>query len=386
MTKTTPPHRFHALSGEPEWSVLDRYFSSECTPEEADAVGRWIAADDSHAEIIAFIRRIWEEGGVARPAIDEEADWRALHARIAAARKGDTQVRALHPAPLTIARRPTGPTGPTRTSRIARGMAAAAALVAAVGVATVWGAKRTTPAPRQVAHAGHEYATDRGQRATIMLVDGTRVWLSVDSKLRIAPGYASTSRDVELQGEAFFEVRHDEELPFRVHTPGAVSEDLGTQFGVRAYPGDSATVVVVTDGAVELRRSAATKVAANAPTPPAAGNAEAGVELTRGQMGLLYPSGGPSVVDGVDTRALLSWRRGALEFQEVPLERAVRELERWYDVEITLGDSSLARVPLTATFEDQAVDQALSTVAAALDVRYARQGRQVRLTTKSARR
>jgi ferric-dicitrate binding protein FerR (iron transport regulator) len=87
----------------------------------------------------------------------------------------------------------------------------------------------------------------------------------------------------------------------------------------------------------------------------------------------------------VDLRALLSWRHGALEFEEVPLADAVRELERWYDVEITLGDSSLARVPLTATFDDQAVDQALSVVAAALDVRYERHGRLVRLTSKSAR-
>src|SRR5690242_532859 len=105
MTNTTPPHHLHALSGEPEWTLLDRYFSSECTPEEADAVARWIAADDSHAELIAFIRQIWEEGGVVRPTIDEEADWRALRARMVAARNDDKSVRALQLAPLTIARR-----------------------------------------------------------------------------------------------------------------------------------------------------------------------------------------------------------------------------------------------------------------------------------------
>ena len=373
MTNTTPPHELHALSGEPEWSLLDRYFSSECTTDEANTIDRWIAADVSHAELIALLRRIWDEGSVVRPVVDEEADWRALRARIDAAQSGRTPVRALHPAQLSIARRPSGP---SRGSRVARGMAAAAALVVAVGVAAVWGAKMTAPAPKEAPYPGHEYATDRGQRASIMLVDGTRVWLSVDSRLRVAPDYASTSRDVELQGEAFFEVRHDDDMPFRVHTPGAVSEDLGTDFGVRAYPDDSTTVVVVADGVVALRRSA--------PAHPLGGGTEPGVELTRGQMGLLYPSGSPSVVDGLDLRALLSWRHGALEFEEVPLADAVRELERWYDVEIALGDSSLARVPLTATFDDQAVDQALSVVAAALDVRYERHGRQVRLTSKSA--
>ena len=378
MTNITPPHHLRALSGEPEWSVLDRYFSSECTPEEANAVGRWIAADGQHAELIAFLRKIWEEGGVVRPAIDEDADWRALHARIAAAQSDRAPVRAPlrslhHRAALGMAPRPLG------RRRLVRAMVAAAGLAAVVTLAAVWGVKRTTPASKVVAQSGHEYATDRGQRATVMLVDGTRVWLSVDSKLRVAPGYASSTRDVELEGEAYFEVKHDDELPFRVHTPGAVAEDLGTEFSVRAYPGDSATVVVVADGVVALRRDAAAHSAA-------ADTASPGVELTRGQMGFLHPSGIPTVVDGVDLTALLSWRHGALEFQEMPLASAIRELERWYDVEITLGDTSLARVPLTATFDDQSVDQALSIVAGALDVRYERDGRQVRLTTKSARR
>jgi transmembrane sensor len=377
MTNSTPPHHLRALPGEPEWSLLDRYFSSECTPEEADAVARWIAVDGSHAELIDFLRRIWEEGGVVRPVIDEEADWRALSARIAATRSGPTPIRALRSNPLGMVTRRSG------RSRIARAVAAAG-LAAAVMVAAVWGVKRTTQVPQEIAQSGHEYATDRGQRATIMLVDGTRVWLSVDSRLRVAPGYASSTRDVELEGEAYFEVKHDDELPFRVHTPGAVAEDLGTEFSVRADPGDSATVVVVADGVVALRRAGHARAVAAATAGAIA--AAPGVELTRGQMGLLHPSGIPTVVDGVDLTTLLSWRRGALEFQEMPLASAIRELERWYDVEITLGDPSLARVPLTATFDDQSVDQALSIVAGALDVRYERDGRQVRLTTKSARR
>lgn len=377
MTNSTPPHNLHALSGEPEWSLLDRYFSSECTPEEAATVERWIAADGSHAELLAFIRRIWEEGGVARPTIDEEADLRALRARIAAVRSGGhTPIPALRLAPLGMDRRP------TRRWRTARRVAAGAAIAAAATVAALlWSARMTERTPRSVAGAGHVYATERGQRATVMLVDGTRVWLSVDSRLRIAPGYALSTRDVELEGEAFFEVKHDDALPFRVHTSRAIAEDLGTEFSVRSYPGDSATVVIVADGVVALRRSES----ATAPADPAA-TARGGIELTRGQMGFLHPNGVPTVVDGVDLAALLAWRHGALEFQETPLADAVRELERWYDVEITLGDSSLAHVPLTAAFEKQSVDQALTIVAAALDARYERNGRQVHLIARSARR
>lgn len=372
MTNTTPPRHLHALPGEPEWSVLDRYFSNECTPDEANAVARWIAADASHAELIAFVRQIWAEGGIVRPPIDEEADWRTLHARIAAVQRGSAPVRALRMPPLTIARRP------RRRGRVARAVVAAAGLAAAVTVAALSWTNRTSRTPELVASSGREYVTDRGQRAKVMLVDGTRVWLNVDSKLHVSPGYGERTRDVQLEGEAFFDVQHDDDRPFRVHTREALSEDLGTEFGVRAYPGDSATVVVVAQGAVALRRSE--------PAPAVSGAASRGVELTRGQMGRLDPSGRVTVMDGVDLRASLGWREGTLEFQEMPLVDAIRELERWYDVEIVLGDSSLAHVPLTATFNDQTVDQALAIIAGALDVRYRRDGRQVRLTVRSAPR
>ena len=370
MTNSTPPDRLHALSGEPEWSLLDRYFGSECTPEEANAVERWIAADDSHAELIVFLRRIWEEGGVVRPVIDEEARWHALRARVRGARSDLTPARTLRFAPLTIARRPRG------GLRIAR-LLVAAAMAAAVAVAVLWGMGRMGHAPNDTAHAGHEYATERGQRATIMLVDGTRVWLSVDSKLRIAPGYGSSTRDVELEGEALFDVKHDAKLPFRVHTHGAVAEDLGTEFSVRAYPSDPATVVVVAEGVVALHHTDQLRVT---------DSSDGGVELTRGQMGRLGPSGRVTVVADVDLRTSLGWREGMLEFQELPLGDAIRELERWYDVDIALGDSSLARVPLTATLDDQTVDEAFAVIAGALDAEYRRDGRKVELVTRPRRR
>jgi ferric-dicitrate binding protein FerR (iron transport regulator) len=348
--------------------MLDRYFSGECTPEEASAIEQWVSADGARAELVGFMREVWEEAGRERPEIDEDAGWQALRARIAETRNGPAVVRPLRVAPLTLesTRR--------RGGRVAR-VAAAVAGLAAAAVVTVWwaGMEPSVPEP-VVAGAAREYVTTRGQRAEVMLVDGTRVWLSVGSRLNVPPSYGARARDVELEGEAFFVVQHDAARPFRVHTPGAVSEDLGTEFSVRAYPGDTSTVVIVASGAVALQRAELAQAG------------DRGVELTRGQMGRLDPSGLVTVTDGVDLHATLGWREGRLEFDERPLAEAITELERWYDVHITLGDSVLARVPLTASFSDQTVDQALAIIAATLDVRYQRDGRQVRLMAKRASR
>jgi Fe2+-dicitrate sensor, membrane component len=210
-----------------------------------------------------------------------------------------------------------------------------------------------------------EYSTVRGQRTAILLADGTRAVLSVESRLRVPATYGNRSRDVYLDGEGFFEVIHDSKMPFRVHTARALAEDLGTAFVVRAYPEDSTTTVVVTEGKVALRASDE--------------GADRGAELTRGQLGQLDPSGVVNIVQHVDVERYLAWRQARLVFKRTPLAQVARELERWYDIDITLADSSLASVPVTGVFVSQPADRILRNVARSLDVKYTRQGREVRL-------
>ena len=80
-----------------------------------------------------------------------------------------------------------------------------------------------------------------------------RVTLNAGSRLRWRADYGARTREVQLEGEGYFEVRHDGARPFRVHAPGAVAEDLGTRFTVRAYPEGSGVEVAVAEGRVALR-------------------------------------------------------------------------------------------------------------------------------------
>lgn len=344
------------MSAEPDWMLIDRYLSGECAPDEAKAIDEWIAADPSHAKLLASMRLVWTEAAMPLPQVDETAAWIALQARRAEARRGSRGV-------------PATPTFRMSSPRRAAWVwpALAATLLVAAGTAAWW--KHTEDVRLAEAAPPRVYTTARGQRAEVTLIDGTRVWLSTDTELQVPQSYGASTRDVTLNGEGYFVVEHDAHRPFRVHAGGSVSEDLGTEFDVRAYPGDSEAVVIVAAGRVALRAAEAPNVRATA------------TELGRGQMGRLDRGGDVRVVDGVDFAGALAWRSGHLAFDERPLRDVARELERWYDIDIALDDTALASAPLTASFTNQSADQALAIVAGALGAHYTRNGRTVHFTT-----
>lgn len=342
------------MSAEPDWILVDRYLSGECTPDEAKAIDAWIAMDPSHARLLESMRVVWTEAATPLPQVDEQAAWQAFQAR-----RGEVKrpVRAAVAVPSLQL---------SRTRGTPWMWPLAAGLLLAAGAAGWW--KHTEDVRLAEAAPPREYITARGQRAEVTLIDGTRVWLSTDTRLEVPQSYGAITRDVTLNGEAYFVVQHDADRPFRVRAGGSVSEDLGTEFDVRAYPGDSEAVVIVASGRVALRPVESPSVRATA------------TELTRGQMGRLDRSGDVRVVDGVDFAGALAWRQGHLAFEERPLRDVARELERWYDIDIALDDTALSSAPLTASFTNQSADEALAIVAGALGARYTRDGRTVHFT------
>lgn len=355
------------MSDHIEWETLDRYFSGTLSPAEGRAIARWAAGDPEHEKYLASVQRVWEEAAADAGRFDANVAWRAMQERVAASasttpRSVRTRTLQLYPAATGRAARPRRPY---------LRLAAAAALILAMGASAVWYSAAAPQRARREAAAlpMREYATATGQRAEILLSDGTRALLSVESHLRVPADYGGGARDVYLDGEAFFDVRHDELKPFRVHIRGGIAEDLGTEFVVRAYPDDSGATVVVASGEVALRADVA--------------NArEDAVSLTRGQLGRLDSSGHVSVARDVDVKAYLAWTQGHIAFRDTPFARVARELERWYDIEIEITDSSLARAPLIASFDSQPLDDVLSVVSRSLDARYTRQGRLVKFSPR----
>ena len=258
----------------------------------------------------------------------------------------------------------------TETPWITIGVAAAM-LFMAVGVARLVPRHAVVaPAPSVVEEPTH-YSTARGQYATIQLTDGSRVTLAPQSRLTIPAAFALGSREISLEGEAIFEVRHDAVHPFRVHANGARIEDIGTRFDLRAYASDSSVTVAVAEGSVALGRDRRDSTA----------HVE-GLVLHRGELGSLDKAGRASTAKPVRITAYLSWANGRLTFVSRPLPEVLASIGRWYDLDIRVPDPALASRLVTAEFSTQSPSEMIDALATAMNASVERHDRVVTLRAR----
>jgi transmembrane sensor len=313
----------------PDWQQLDRFLAGEASPAEADVVRAWIAENPRRAALLRL-------PSVVEPAVEWNVDvaW--------------SKVRSV-PRPK-----------PRWETRAVRWLAAASVLVIA-GSGLIWRLARRPDAPRPVAVAMRDIVADNGKRTTTKLDDGTTVTLNAGSRLSVPVSFGAGARDVQLDGEALFEVRHDPARSFRVHAGGSVAEDLGTRFVVRAYADLGRVEVAVSEGVVSLRADSS-----------AARHASI---ISAGQIGRLEPAHSPVVTTIANPDRYFAWVRGTLVFDATPLADALPELSRWYDVEIRVFDAELRSRPFTGRFRDESLSDVLDALSLALSARYERGGR-----------
>jgi transmembrane sensor len=188
--------------------------------------------------------------------------------------------------------------------------------------------------------------TNIGEVRHQILSDGSRVHLSADSKLTIR--YTDQLRDLRLEaGRAYFDVARDPMRPFVVHAGGLSVTAVGTQFDVRTGPDD--ITVIVGEGRVKISEEGGIGRL----------NAEEGAQplhVNAGQRVTYSKPAGSLRMSRVDPQLAISWRQGALQFQEEPLEEVVREVNRYTARKIVLHDQQVARVPFTGTISPERVD------------------------------
>jgi transmembrane sensor len=175
------------------------------------------------------------------------------------------------------------------------------------------------------------------------------VVLAPGSVLTLAADYGTTTREVTLEGAAYFDVQHDEGHPFTVHTASADIRDIGTAFSVKTAA-DGEVAVDVTHGIVALSARA---------------NAAAPVELRAGDRGVLAQQA-VTVRRGTVTADDVAWTRGVLSYRDASLAEVRADLQRWYGLELRIADSVLARRTLTASFRGDSATQLVRVIALAL--------------------
>lgn len=181
-----------------------------------------------------------------------------------------------------------------------------------------------------------ELSTPAGQRAKLLLADGTEVWLNANSTLRYPEHFESKQRTVELRGEAFFEVNKDKEKPFVVKTNKMDIEVTGTKFNVNAYDTEEYFIASLIEGAVSV----------------SCGYNKKHPYLLHPQQQIVV-SDSSSAISSFDNTDFMSWKEGVFVFDDMLLTDIIKKLELYYDVSIIVRSTKLRDLRYTGKFRQR---------------------------------
>jgi transmembrane sensor len=158
-------------------------------------------------------------------------------------------------------------------------------------------------------------STPRGGEYQLTLPDGSQVWLNAASSITYPTSFSGAERTVKITGEAYIEVARNRSQPFRVQAGDQLIEDIGTAFNVNAYSDEPALKTTLVEGKVRVSRGAEKRV------------------LTPGQQ--VQSKGAElELVPRADVDQALAWKNGAFSFRGADLPTVMRQLARWYDIEV----------------------------------------------------
>ena len=194
------------------------------------------------------------------------------------------------------------------------------------------------------------------------LADGTRVWLNAGTELCYPAQFSGEERNVFLRGEGYFEVARDEEKRFNVHIGPSVVSVLGTSFNISAYPEEKELCTTLVTGRVSFQGEQ------DGPS----------VSLQPGQQCVMEMATGKTRVREVDTGIFTSWVDGRFVFRFMKLENIMRQLQRWYDFELTYRDPEIKAYEFRGVVQrDSRIEDVFRAIELATDVRFEITGKQV---------
>jgi len=163
-------------------------------------------------------------------------------------------------------------------------------------------------------------STPRGGQYQVVLPDGSKVWLNAASSLRFPTAFTGKERAVTVTGEAYFDIAPNRNMPFTVQVNDTRIEVLGTRFNVMSYSNEAMLNTTLLEGAVRIAQLT------GKPGEPA--------KLSPGQQASIYNGSASIIVNSVDTESVVAWKNGLFQFESNDVQTIMRQMERWYDVDV----------------------------------------------------
>ena len=190
-----------------------------------------------------------------------------------------------------------------------------------------------------------EITSPPGIRSQVVLPDGSKVWLNAESTIKFQVPFQENSRNIDIVGEAFFDVVKNPDQPFVVQSGNVKVKVLGTRFNYKAFADDENIEVVLEEGKIALNLQSDSK------------NKE--TILIPGDRAVIEKESSKTTVRNENINKYIAWHSGKLVFDNSPMSEVAQLLERWYGVEVPVLDSEIMNYRFTTTFENESLFQVI---------------------------
>lgn len=289
--------------------IILRYLNGEATSEEEDQLQRWVKESAANKEELETITILWRDSSAAGlHSFNVERAWEKVHSRTVGK---ESKIRHLFAWKKAVA------------------IAASIILIASSFYFYNRSSKITWT---------DTVATTSNK--TIALTDGSTITLRKGSTLSMPDNFGNASRNIRLKGEAYFEIRHDDQNPFSITTQKSFIQDIGTSFLVRSY--DTLEQVTVMEGSVLFENK---------------DKKGESIQLKGGESVIL--ENGQPFKKNIENSNLLSWKTNTLVFVNKPLQLVAEDLRNYYAVDVYFP-AELGSVPVTANFKNQSLEEVVN--------------------------
>ena len=216
----------------------------------------------------------------------------------------------------------------------------------------------------------HEVTVPKGSKSFLVLADSTKVWLNAGARLRYPVNFQQSSRKVFLEGEAFFDVTENKDVPFFVSLSGMDIKVLGTRFNVKAYTDENNIEATLLEGAIEVVGLPSDKQEGNLRLSPGQKLILTTEQATRGSGAVPSKIKNAEIINLSDPETETAWIKDKLIFHKERFDRVKVKLERWYGVTIDIQDADILDYRFTGTFDEETFEQALQALQKAARFEY----------------
>lgn len=328
--------------------LLLRYLTRTCSDQELNEIAVWVAADKANARWLLEMRRTWSLKDQLRFSDQTRianAYWKFVSGQ-------DKKVLPIPPRKLVL-----------NMIRWAKYVAAAAVL--AIFTLNMFLYLQEEPINDET---WNTIEVPGGQSVQLTLSDGSNVCLNSKSKFMYPSRFSSKSRTVKLEGEAYFEIAHNEKAPFLVSMPHISVKVLGTKFNAMAYPEEKSLITLI-EGKVDVSLPVGNESVILLPNEQASYSSETGLVKTRCE----------------DANAFRNWTSGKLSFSDQRLDDIMRVIERKYNVRVHIVSEELAAEKFTCnTKPDPTLKQVLNLLKNTRKLNYKMTDKEILITKNVA--